>query len=296
MLSIKELRLLRAMYQHRTVTAAAASISMTQPAASALLRDMETRLGFQLFSREKRRLQLTSHARTLIPEVLNALAGLESVERLAGDIRQGTMTRLAIGAVEITSSSLLPPALAKIRQAHPELAVTLRAGTTVEIIEMAVDHRIDLGVVVGRGEGSTRVSTEQLTPLSLYAVCRKDHPWAQREQLSLPEVAMSGPIVLATALPAGRATREALEASRLPYRPMMEVMQSSSACALVNEGLGVAIVESLGARYASRQGLVTKRLMTLDGLALRLVWPKDRSLSLPAEQLCDALREQVANW
>ncbi|WP_353172381.1 LysR family transcriptional regulator [Paracandidimonas soli] len=296
MFSRRELLLLRAMYQHRTVTAAAASINMTQPAASALLRDMEIRLGFLLFSREKRRLQLTSQARTLIPEVLNALAGIESVERLAGDIRQGTMARLVVGAVAIAASSLLPPALMRIRKAHSELAVTLRAGTALEIIEMAVDHRIDLGVIVGTVADNERVSSVQLAPLSLYAICRKDHPWAARRDLSLAEVAMAGPIVLATALPAGRATRQVMEAEGLPYRPMMEAMQSSSACALAAEGLGVAIVESLGARYAQRQGLAAMHLMALEDPVLALVWSRDRSMSMPAQQLHEVLRQQVDAW
>ena len=296
MFSRRELLLLRAMYQHRTVTAAAASINMTQPAASALLRDMETRMGFQLFSREKRRLQLTSHARTLIPEVLNALSAIESADRLAGDIRQGTMSRLAVGAVAITASSLLPPALLHIRKAYPSMAVTLRAGSALDIIEMAVDQRIDLGVIVGTIADNERVSSVQLAPLSLYAIFRADHPWAERKQISLHDVAMSGPIVLATALPAGRATRQAMEGNGLPYRPMIEVMQSSSACALAAQGLGVGVVESLGARYAQRQGLVARHLVALQDPVLALVWSRDRSLSEPARQLKDVLLTQVDAW
>ncbi|HCQ49711.1 MAG TPA: LysR family transcriptional regulator, partial [Achromobacter sp.] len=127
----RELLLLRAMYRHDTVTAAAASVNMTQPAASALLRDMETRLGFALFSRENRRLHLTSQGRALIPEVLNALAGIEAVDRLAVDIRQGALARLDVGAVAIAASSLLPAAMAGMRRAHPAVAVTVRAGTAL---------------------------------------------------------------------------------------------------------------------------------------------------------------------
>lgn len=296
MFSRRELLLLRAMYQCRTVTAAAASIHMTQPAASALLRDMETRLGFLLFSREKRRLHLTSHARALIPEVLNALASIESVDRLAGDIRQGTMARMTVGAVAITASSLLPAALMHIRKTHPELMVTLRAGNALDIIEMAVDHRIDLGVMVGTVADNNRVASMRLAPLSLHAIFRPDHPWAKRCSLSLEDVALAGPVVLATALPAGRATRQAIEDNGLLYRPMIEVMQSSSACALVAEGLGVGIVESLGARYAQRQGLVARHLVALEDPVLALVWSRDRSLSVPAQQLKEVLLKQVGEW
>src|SRR5690606_25402496 len=168
MLRRRELALLRAMYQYGTVTAAAASINMTQPAASALLRSMETRLGFALFSRQSRRLQLTSQGRALIPDALNALAGMEAVDKLAGEIRQGAMSRLAIGAVAIAASSILPPALAAVRGRHPRIAVTVRAGTALEIIEMAVDQRIDLGIIVGTPVDKDRVDSLSLAPMSLY--------------------------------------------------------------------------------------------------------------------------------
>ncbi|WP_417220709.1 LysR family transcriptional regulator [Achromobacter spanius] len=296
MLNRRELLLLRAMYRHDTVTAAAASVNMTQPAASALLRDMETRLGFALFSRENRRLHLTSQGRALIPEVLNALAGIEAVDRLAVDIRQGALARLDVGAVAIAASSLLPPALAAMRQAHPAVAVTVRAGTALEIIEMAVDHRIDLGIIIGAPSDIDRVSSLRLAPLSLHAVMAQDHPWARQSALTLEEVANAGPIVLAPALPAGRATRQALESRGLPYRPIIEVAQSSAACALAAQGLGVAIVESLGAQYAERQGLVARHLLPLEDPVLAVVWSRDRAMSGPAQLLQQGLAEQARMW
>lgn len=289
----RELLLLRAMYRHDTVTAAAASVNMTQPAASALLRDMETRLGFALFSRENRRLHLTSQGRALIPEVLNALAGIEAVDRLAVDIRQGALARLDVGAVAIAASSLLPAAMAGMRRAHPAVAVTVRAGTALEIIEMAVDHRIDLGIIIGAPSDIARVSSLRLAPLALHAVMPKNHAWARQPVLALEDVAAAGPIVLAPALPAGRATRHALESRGLPYRPIIEVAQSSAACALAAEGLGVAIVESLGAHYAERQGLVTRRLLSLEDPVLAVVWSRDRDMSGPAQVLRDGLAQKA---
>lgn len=296
MFNRRELLLLRAMYRHDTVTAAAASVNMTQPAASALLRDMETRLGFALFSRENRRLHLTSQGRALIPKVLNALAGIEAVDRLAVDIRQGALARLDVAAVAIAASSLLPPALAGVRRAHPSVAVTVRAGTALEIIEMAVDHRIDLGIIIGSPPDIDRVSSLRLAPLGLHAVMPKDHPWARKATLTLDEVAEAGPIVLAPALPAGRATRQALEARGLPYRPIIEAAQSSAACALAAQGLGVAIVESLGAHYAERQGLAARRLLALEDPVLAVVWSRDRAMSAPAQVLQEGLANEARMW
>ena len=297
MLSRRELSLLRAMYLHTTVTEAAASVHMTQPAASALLRGLETRLGFALFSRDNRRLQLTSQARSLIPEVLNALTAMDAVDRLASDIRQGAAARLNIGAVAIASSMLLPQALARVRKDFPDVAVTVRAGTALEIMDMAVDHRIDLGIVItGTTTLAERVAKERLSKLSLYAIFHPDHPRARvAKPITLSELSQLGPIVLSVALPAGLATKQAMEAQGLEYRPMMEVAQSFTACEFAGSGLGVAIVETLGARYAQRQGLVARHVLRLADSELAMVHPKDKPLEGASQSLRDAIFELVAS-
>jgi DNA-binding transcriptional LysR family regulator len=293
MLTRRELSLLRAMYQRGTVTAAAASIHMTQPAASALLRDMETRLGFALFSRENRRLQLTSQGRALIPEVLNALSGIEAVDRLARDIRKGASDRLVVGAVAVASSMLLPQALVSVRRAYPEITFTVRAGSALEIVEMAVDHRIDLGIVIGSSAPNDRVSKEQLAAISLFAVFHPAHPRAKAKCITLDEVTGLGLIALSPALPAGLATQQAILKSGLEYSPLMEVAQSFTACELAGHELGVAVVESLGARYAQRMGLVVKPILTVKDAELAIVVPKDRPLEGAGQFLRDALRQAI---
>lgn len=293
MLNRRELSLLRAMYQQGTVTAAAASIHMTQPAASALLRDMETRLGFALFSREQRRLQLTSQGRSLIPEVLNALSGIEAVDRLANDIRKGATERLTVGAVAVASSMLLPEALVHVRQAYPRITFAVRTGSALEIVEMAVDHRIDVGIVIGSSAPNERVFKEQLAAVSLFAVFHPAHPRAQASDVTLGEVTGLGLIALSPALPAGRATQQAIQQSGLVYQPLMEVAQSFTACELAGQRLGVAVVESLGARYAQRMGLIAKPLLTMRDSELAIVAPKDRPLDGAGLCLTDALKRCI---
>lgn len=296
MLSRRELALLRAMYLHPTVTAAAASVHMSQPAASALLQGLETRLGFALFSREQRRLQLTSQGRALIPEVLHALSAMDAVDRLAGDIRQRATARLSVGAVAIASTMLLPQALVSVRRAHPQVALTVRAGTALEIMDMVVDHRVDLGLVItGTAGVGERVARERLAPLSLHAVFHPAHRLARRKAApTLAAVVEQGAIVLSSALPAGLATQRAMEAAGLPYHPLMEVTQSYTACEFAAQQLGVAIVETLGARYAQRQGLVARQLLTLEDSELALVSPRDRPLEGAAACLRLALIDGVA--
>lgn len=278
MISRRDLALLRAMHLHGTVTAAAASVHMSQPAASAVLQGLESRVGFALFTRDKRRLRLTSQGRTLMPEVLQAMTALDAVDRLAGDIRQGATERLNVGAVAVASAMLLPQALKTVRMAHPHLAVTVRAGTALEIMDMVADQRVDLGVVIApTRQPNDRIVVQRLARLSLHAVLRPEHPAARRRRPpSLVELAEVGLIVLSPSLPAGLATQHVLQAEGLLDRPVLEVSQSFTACEFAAQGLGVAIVETVGACYAQQRGLVARDLKKMEGIELSVVSPRDR--------------------
>lgn len=296
MMNRRELALLRAMYQHETVTAAAESVHMSQPAASALLRDLEARLGLTLFNRDNRRLRLTNQGRALIPEVLHALSAMDAVDRLALDLRRGALTRLTVGAVAVASTVILPQAVQRVLGLHPQLSLTVRSGGAIEIVDMAMKHEIDLGIVITESSAhSERIAHKQLANLCLYGVFHPTHPRSQNARaLSLKEAAALPLVTLSQALPAGRETLRAFAQAKLQYRPLIEVSQSTTACEMVASGVGVAVVESIGAIYASKLGLVTRPLHAPQEFTLSLVWPQDKPLTGPAQSLADALEAVCA--
>ncbi|MCE2919152.1 MAG: LysR family transcriptional regulator, partial [Roseomonas sp.] len=68
-----------------SITGAAAVLGVSQPAVSKTLQQAEERLGFKLFTRQRKKLIPTTEADTLFPEALGAFAAIEVVQRLAGD-------------------------------------------------------------------------------------------------------------------------------------------------------------------------------------------------------------------
>lgn len=286
MLRLSELRLFRGLHQHGTVTAAAQAVGISQPAASSMLRQMEERLGFALFLRERKRLELTESGRALLPEVLNALAGLDSVEKLSADLREGVMTRVVVGSVSTVAISLLPQAIEWVQSRSPGLRTVVRMGTTLEIVEMAGDQRIDFGVVVGSAE-NPRVHTRRLAALSLCCVMRRDHPLAGRDRLDLRDIAGESLILLSQHLHVGVALARLAEDAGVGLAATIEVSQSPVACALVEAGAGIAVLENLSAVYARRGGLVARPLADVAGLDLNLVWAAGKDFSAPARAMID---------
>ncbi len=280
--------LLSALARTGSVTVAAQSAGMSQPAASSMLGQVEQRLGVELFTRHRRRLELTAECRALLPEITHALSALESLERTAESMVRGRQRRLVIGAVPAASASVLPVAVRALLAERPETAVLIRAGTALEVVDMALQERIDLGLIYG-STLHAQVAHRELGALSLMCVMPPGHPYAAVDEVTVAQLMATPYIAHTRHLPVGALTAQAIEAAGGVFSPCVEVMQFSAACAMVEAGCGVAVLESLAAGYAQSHGLVARPLAAPSDLALVAVWSPAKGLAAAARQLLDSI-------
>lgn len=284
----REMELFAAVCRTGSVTQSAASIGLSQPAASTMLRELEDRLGVTLFLRQGRRLVLTADGRSLLPDITHALAALDSVEKLATSLGRKDRSRFTLGTVTAIGASVVPLALRELQIALPDLAVVLRVGTAAEVVEMAIQQRIDLGVILGSG-AHEHVGFRSVAELGLVCVVRADHAWAHRKSVGLAELAATPYIAHSRHLPVGALTAQVIEETGQAYSPAIEVMQFSAACALTDAGCGPSILESVTGEYARKLGLVPIPLQTDGSLSLNLVWPLGKGLGRAANLVTDAI-------
>jgi DNA-binding transcriptional LysR family regulator len=125
MIEVRRLRLLRELAARGTVAAVATACSFTPSAVSQQLAVLERELGVQLFERAGRTLRLTEAARRAVAHAEVILADLERAEAdlaaLSGSVR-GTVH---LGAFPTALRALVPAALGRCREEHPELRVVL---------------------------------------------------------------------------------------------------------------------------------------------------------------------------
>src|SRR5258705_4126412 len=108
-MDVRVLEAFRAVVDHRSVTSAAASLGLTQPAVSAQIARLEQELGFLLFDRGNGRLKPTPEGLLFYAEADKALNGIERLAQAAEQIRTAQMGRLVIAAHPSAAISLLPP-------------------------------------------------------------------------------------------------------------------------------------------------------------------------------------------
>lgn len=209
-LDVGGLRLLQAIAEHGTLTAAAAVLGTSQPAVSQHVRRLERRLGTALLDRSGRRVRLTeagavlaAHGQTVNAAVRSAAA---QVTALTG-LRAGVVRVVAFPS---SSATLVPLALARLRREHPGLTVTLDEAEPPEALARLRAGTCDVAVTFAyAGSGSTAtlapptdaaadgardgepsgLVARHLLDDPTLAVLPADHPRADDPHLSLSDLA-----------------------------------------------------------------------------------------------------------
>lgn len=257
-LDYRQLMAFEAVVRHGSVSRAADSLCVTQPAVSMQLRHLEERIGFALIERYGRKMTLTDageevllHARQLVvtmSDLENSLAQLRGLE--SGQLRL---------AIVSTANYFIPPYLASFRMRHPSIAVTLHVANGTSVLESLAANEADIAVT-GRPPDTADVVAQCLMDNPLVGIAPPDHPLLGVRKIPLRRL-VEQPFVMREP---GSGTRAALERVLNSYG-----LEARTACVLAsNEAVKQAVQAGLGLAVISAQTTAseqeTGRLAVLD--------------------------------
>lgn len=257
-IGLPALRAFHAIVRLGSVTAAAREMGLSQPAASRLLAQLESDVGFELFHRDRGRLLPTPDGLLLFEEVARALDNVERVYDLARDISGYRVGQLKIVAPPSFTEGVLPDIAARFLAAFPGVHLTIDSHPIEVAKAMIAARAVDAGFVrLPLDRPDLRAETVMLSETA--CVMAADHPLANRDVVRAD--ALRGvPLVL---IGLGRSSRTQVEAAFEAYgvRPLVRVETHTvgSACGLAARGVGVAIVNEHLARAYVRDGAVMVR-------------------------------------
>jgi LysR family transcriptional regulator, regulator for metE and metH len=183
-LDLRDLELLDALADARTLTAAAKSLYVSQPALSQRLTKMEDKLGVRLFDREGRRLVVNPAGRRMLVASRLVLAELRSAERDVRDIRDGANRRVRFTSQCSTTFQWLPPVLKRFREQQPNIEIRIETVPGDDPIGALVDDRVDVALVTKLDRQMDRVLLTPLFDDEMVAVVAGPHPWAARRYVT----------------------------------------------------------------------------------------------------------------
>jgi DNA-binding transcriptional LysR family regulator len=145
-MNLQQLRYVVATAEHRTMTDAARSLYIAQPALSRAIRDLERELGMTLFARSGRGVVVTAQGRRVVKLAREALDAVHEIEGLAnnGAVTEAELRIAATPSLEPGLAGRLLPAYAA---QHPGVRVQIvRCDGREGVVSAIRDQRADLGL------------------------------------------------------------------------------------------------------------------------------------------------------
>jgi DNA-binding transcriptional LysR family regulator len=270
-----------------SISAAAESHRVSQPAASMRLRSLERILGLQLLERERTGARLTAAGAATAEWAGAVLADVQALLAGTTALRNDARSHLRIAASLTVAEYLIPGWLRALAAERPGVAVSLEMGNTSHVIEMVTRGDVELGFIEGpRPPGVLR--SKEICADELVVVVGRGHPWARRRRPLTAEELAATPLVLREH---GSGTRdiltEALARRGLEVRPLMELGSSTAIKAAATAGGGPAVLSALVVAGELRGGqLVAVECADLDlRRTIRAVWLATRPPASPASRL-----------
>ncbi|PKQ31678.1 MAG: LysR family transcriptional regulator [Actinobacteria bacterium HGW-Actinobacteria-2] len=145
-LDLHTIRIVRAVAEHGSITAAAAELGYSQPALSQHLRRAERRLGVPLLLRTGRGVQLTEPGRVVARHSTTVLAALAAAEDELSHLADRTTGTVRLAGFPSASSTIVPAMMALLKAQHPGLQLIYTEAEPPEALTMLTDGAIDLAL------------------------------------------------------------------------------------------------------------------------------------------------------
>jgi len=293
-LKTRQLLLIVALAEEGNIHRASQVLSMTQPAASKLLKDLEDVLGVQLFERLPRGMRPTWYGETMIRHARAALNSLNQAHDELQAAKLGQFGQVNLGAITAPGVVLLPPTIAAVKQAHPNLRITIQIESSNVLLEQL--YRGTLDVMIGRlseEHDTDDLRYESIADEPVCAVARPAHPLFGTSPLLFTDLLAYGWIVP----PVGSVMRHKFDLmfQELDLQQLSDRIETSSLLFLtkmMQDSDMVSIMATDVARYYADHGLL--RILPVD-LPCELepfgfITRRDKPLSPAAQVLLSALK------
>ena len=272
------LRLVKAIADEGSMTAAAEALGYSQPAVSQQLKRAETRLGLALVERVGRGVRLTEAGRVLARHAPSVTSALDAAAGELAELRGLRSGRVRLVAFPSASPTIVPRLLAELAERHPGITVTYVEGEPPEAVQAVRDDRADIALTFSypgdrddpHGSSARGLSVRVVGTDDLLAVLPNGHPAAGEGELDVAQLADENWIAGCP-----RCRGHLLElCGRAGFEPRIafETDNFVAVEGLVAQGIGVATLPRLAVEsFPQLPGVVTRPLPAGERRTLHVV-------------------------
>jgi DNA-binding transcriptional LysR family regulator len=275
---------------------AAAALHISQPPLSRAIRALEQRLGVALFTRSRRRVELTAEGARMLGEARRTLEQLERAVQEVRGMARGEEGRLRVGFVSLADYGVLPGLLKAFKSARPGITLALREMLSPEQAGALAAGELDFGLLLPPVAGVEDLEHIVVQRERFVAALPSRHRLAAaRGRLAASALAGEPFVMVPREIAPGLYDIVTGLAARagISLNVAQEAIQMQTVVSLVSSGLGVAIVPGSIANLG-RRGVVYRELADAHPrLDLWLAWRR-AELGPAAREFLALARRQPA--
>lgn len=216
---------------------AAKALKVSQPSITTHIKALEEEYGVELFARHGHHVELTDLGRTLLYLSQNVFTlERDAVELLmqANGLCIGHLKIGAIGPSQVTEMILA------FGKKFPDIELSVSLGNSEEVLKRVFDFRDDVGIVP-QMKPDSRLHSLPYSRNRIVLLVRADHPWADRDEIELGELADRRLVLREVGSATRRIFEETLAKAKIEIRPVLAISSREAVREAVAAGLGIGI-------------------------------------------------------
>lgn len=288
---LRQIEYFRAVMESGSVSGAAALLNVSQPNVSRMIKYTETRLGLTLFERRKGRLQPTPEAMALFAEVQSLHVHLESLQDSVRRIASGAYRRFQVGASPSLGRHVVPKVLYRLRNELGEVPIKFDILSVSQIVDYVVFCQGECACTIFP-ISHPQIASEAGAAGSLVCVVPRDHKLARQRSVAVRALASERLIGFESNTPHGRVLEEAFRGAGFVPEFGIVVRFAESACALVEENNGIALVDEFTMSGNAFPNLVSVPIPSLQPFRIYFHHAVEQPLSIAGARF----RELLLGW
>ncbi len=294
--TLRQIEAFLAVAELHSFAAAADRLGLTAQAISQLVAELEAHLGFRLFDRTTRRVDLSSAGRDFLPPAQTLMRHVHGAESVADDVRHRAAGVLRVGAPLVLASTAVPEAIRAFQELRPRVVVRVRDLSVDQLVDSVAAGDVDIAVGPDRATG-TDVVSQAIFDSAWVMWCSPAHPLARRKRLRWSDLRSQQLVA------AGYDHERSVAQMRLNVPeesrvvPMDVVDNISTALGVAAQGRVVTLAPAYVGVLAHKFGLVMRRVVDPETVrSVCLYKPTARSLSPAAEGFAEHLTRWLPGW
>ena len=239
--TLRQLRVFASVARHLSFARAAEELSLTAPAISMQIKELETQVGLPLFDRTSRAVSLTTVGEYVLAHTRRVLAILRDADDMVARFRGLQSGSLDIGMVS-TANYFLPRLLAEFRREHPGIDIRLQVSNNREqVVALMQQGEVELAIM-GRppADWPSRAKPFAIHPHVL--VTSVDHPFTRMEHVPVQAMLNEDFIVREPGSGTRAAFDEYMHAHRIAPRVVMQMSSNEAIKQAVMAGMGISLL------------------------------------------------------